>query len=530
MSKQRCPLTPIERRPSRRLLAAAAVALGLLPLSAAPGSGLAEPELVHLVILHTNDIHGQALPRELTAPDGARRAVGGLERVAEAIEQVRATHVGRDRGLLVVDGGDWWQGTPEGSLDGALPFLSTLAEVGYDAMAVGNHEFDLGLAPLRRMLDESGLPAVCANVRTAADGERVDWLTPWRIVEVAGLEVAIVGLIYEQTPFITHAESRTLHFADEVAELRRVLSELPEGVDLVLPLTHCGVEVDRELAEAFPELPLIVGGHSHTFLPGGLEVGGTLVCQAGSKTQALGRVDLLVDAATGAVVDKSSRLIELDGPLPERRRNPAIAERVETLAAAGEAALGEVLGELAGPLVEPGPWSSGSVGNWIADAFRRGVDADVALHNRGGIRARLGPGPLSRRDLFQLLPFQNSLVAFELTGAELERCLRGGILGREAAKLEVSGLSLEVTLDDEGRAVALGIEIGGAPLDREARYRVATNSYLAGGGDRLFELDRELEVLDTGLLLRELLERDLRESAGPFAAPGRDHYEERRAR
>ena len=488
----------------------------------------AAPAPVHLVVLHTNDVHGQALPHRVRDDDGTERLEGGLARVADYVARVRAEHVGPDRGLLVVDGGDWWQGTPEGAHDGGLPFVRALAAVGYDAMALGNHEFDLGLAPLRRILAESGAPALAANVREAPGGERVDWVEPFEVVEVAGLEVALVGLVYEHTPSITHPEARALHFADEVEELGRVLAELPESVDLVVPLTHCGIDVDRRLAEAFPDLPLVIGGHSHTFLRSGLQVGSTLVAQAGSKARVVGRIDLFVDRESGEVLASNARLIELDRVGPAAHRNLDVAGRVATLAQATEAALGEPVGSLAGPLEPGGAFRSSSVGNWIADAFRGGVESDVGLHNRGGIRKRLEPGPLTRRDLFELLPFPNTLVRIELTGAELEAVLRGALLGRETSRLEVSGLGLEVELDDEGRVSDLEVTVGSAPLDPEATYGVATNSYLAEGGDGLFELERELEITDTGTLLRELLERSLRERTDPFLPPADDRYRVRR--
>jgi 2',3'-cyclic-nucleotide 2'-phosphodiesterase (5'-nucleotidase family) len=444
--------------------------------------------------------------------------------VAEEVARIRAEHTGPDRAVLVVDGGDWWQGTPEGALEDGLPFVRALGSIGYDAMALGNHEFDLGTAPLERMLAEVELPALAANVRVSEGGERVDWVDPWRLVERGGLRVALVGLVYEQTPFITHPDARELHFADEVAELRRVLAELPDDVDLVIPVTHCGVDVDRELAAAFPDLPLIVGGHSHTWLRGGQRVGDVLVAQAGSKARALGRVDLMVDRASGEVLESSARLVELDDPLPDERRRADVGERVAALAAASEAALGEVVGELAGPLVDQRRFGSSSVGNWITDAFRAGVESDLAIHNRGGIRARLVPGPISRRDLFELLPFPNTLVSIELTGRELERCLREALVGRRESRLEVSGITLVVDLDAEGRAAGLVVEHAGAPLDPDRRYRVATNSYLAKGGDNLFALGRELESLDTGVLLRDLLERDLREAEGAFRPADDDRY------
>ena len=500
-----------------------------LPADSAP-TGSQDPEPIHLVVLHTNDIHGQALPRKSTVGEGREVESGGLERVAEYVAMVRSKHTGPNRGLLVVDGGDWWQGTPEGALEGGLPFVKALGAVGYDALAIGNHEFDLGVEPLERMLEEVGLPAVMSNVLDAPEGEPVDWVEPFRVVETGGLRVALVGFISTDTPFITHRDSRRLAFVDEAEALERVLEELPAEVDLVVPLTHSGTDADRRLAEAHPELELIVGGHSHTFLRTGMRVGDTLIVQSGAKAATVGRVDLWIDPESGAVVDKTARLIELDRALPDERANGEVAERVAALAEASEAALGRPLGVLAGPLIEAERFRSSSVGNWIADSFRTGVESDVAIHNRGGIRKRLQPGTLTRRDLFELLPFPNTLVRIYLTGAELEACVRGALVGRETTRLEVSGMQLSLILDDEGRVAEVEVSVDGAPIDAKRTYGVATNSYLAEGGDRLFDLPREPEKLDTGILLRDLLERDLLEADGPFEPAADDRYAVRRGR
>lgn len=499
---------------------------GIPPAAALPAESAQEedaPDAIHLVVLHTNDVHGQALPREATWIDDRDVTVGGLVRVAEYVARVRDEHVGPGKGVLVVDGGDWFQGTPEGAVDDGLPFVTALTAVGYDAMTLGNHEFDLGVDPLKRILAGAGPPAVCANLRLADDSARVDWVEPWRVVECAGLRVAIVGLVEQGTPFITHPDARQFVFEEEVQALARARTELEGQYDLLLPLTHCGVDVDRRLAEANPDLPLIVGGHSHTFLQRGQRSGATLIAQAGSKATVVGRVDLIFDADSGAVRSASARLIELERDPAGEPRNGVVADGVAALVAAAEAALGEEVGELLGPIEEGGPLRSSGVGNWIADSFRAATGADLGIHNRGGIRTRLIPGPLTRRDLFELLPFPNTVVVMELTGAELIAAVEGHLLGRGRSRLEVSGMSIGFALGADGTVERVEVEVGGEAIEADRTYRVATNSFLADGGDRLFELERDVSRLDTGTLLRELLERQLRDE-GRVGTPNDDRY------
>lgn len=475
------------------------------------------PDEVHLVVLHTNDVHGQLLSRPATWLQREGATSGGLLRLAAKVAEVRERVEASGGFVLVLDGGDWFQGTPEGAVDGGRPFVRLLAEVGYDAMAIGNHEFDLGVEHAAELIKSMGALAVCANVREAEERAddlppRVDWAPAFRVFERGGINIAVVGMVAPETPYITHKSAREgLRFEQPATELERVLAELPDEIQLVIPLTHCGVEEDRILADAFPSLPLIVGGHSHSFLRSGVRSGETLIAQAGSKASALGRVDLHLDGDTGEVLRASARLIDLyEEPEPSLLA-PGLVDRVEALALAGEEAMGVAVGELldAGP--ESGPFRSMPIGNWMADVMRRATGADVGVHNRGGIRKRLVVGPLTRRDLFEVMPFDNTVVSFELSGAELLEMMGSATDGRTQVRLEVSGMLVELEIR-EGRASFRNVWIDGRPVDPKGTYRLATNSFLAEGGDGVFRSlseQRELDLLDTGTFVREAMEHDL---------------------
>jgi len=491
---------------------AAFVALAIGPRAAEGQDGEREP--LHLVLLHTNDVHGQALPRRATWIEDRELWVGGIERAAAYIEQVRRRE-GADR-VLLVDGGDWFQGTPEGRVRGGREFTKLLARLDYDAMAVGNHEFDLGLEPLLALLLETEVPSVCANLYEEGGAERVGWVHPYRVVERAGLRIAFVGLIAPSTPDITHEDARRLVFTDPVAEFAKVVDELPDGVDLVVPLTHNGLYLDRELAAAYPELPLVVGGHSHTYLAKGVLVGDTRIVQAGDKCTVVGRVDLYLDPVTKRVERTTSRLVDLDREADPEFVDPALSAAVAELVAETDAVMSVVVGHLDASPPPLMPFESGALGNWIADAMRRFTRADVALHNRGGIRSSLAAGPITRRDLFQVCPFGNTVVSFELTGAELEACLRESLEGRSTVRIEISGAEAVVRhVGAEERPLHLvEVRVGGEPIDPDRRYRMATNSFLATGGDRIFGLERELDALDSGVLINDLLEQQFPDTGG----------------
>ncbi len=472
--------------------------LALAPLGAcASTSGPPPAEPLHLVVLHTNDVHGQLQPGR----DG-----GGLVRLAAEVAALRA-ELEPEAEVLLLDGGDWFQGTPEGRVEGGGAFLELLAALDYDAMAVGNLELDYGREHLEALLARAELPAVCANVRDPSTGARVAWGEPYRIVERGGVRIALVGLLTPETPVISHPSTRLLAFEDPSEVLGRARAELAGKADLVIPVTHLGVREDTALAEAHG-LPLIVGGHSHTALAQGLRAGDTLIVQAGAKAAVLGRVDLWVDRTTFAVERAEARLLALEreGPL-----DPAFAAACARLAGQTEAEMGTVVGAFGAPLERKGGvTSASSAGNLLCDLFRERAGTPIALHNKGGIRTALAAGPATRRDLFELLPFDNTLVVLSVSGAELFEALRRAVELPEHAGIEVSGLVLRLAEPGAQKSKLLAVEVAGAPLDPLQRYRVATNSFLARGGDGYFDADVEVE-LDTGLVLREIVESALAE-------------------
>src|SRR5688572_28862455 len=201
----------------------------------APPSAPTPAREVRFVVLHTNDVHGQALTRKATWIDREKPPqVGGLARAAAYVNAVREETRREGQELLVVDAGDWYQGTPEGLVDHGLPFVEALAEIRYDALCVGNHELDRGLPNLLRILHATSVPAICANLHPKGRPERVDWVAPWRIVERAGVRIALVGLLTTSTPDITHADAKQLDFRPPAEELRAVERELAGQADWIL--------------------------------------------------------------------------------------------------------------------------------------------------------------------------------------------------------------------------------------------------------------------------------------------------------
>lgn len=478
----------------------------------------------HVVVFHTNDVHGQVLPRPATwlkdvnpIPDS-----GGLPRLAANLQALRAEAEGAGAAVVVCDGGDWFQGTPEGQIGQGLGFLRAFALVGHDGAAVGNHEFDHGVDVFLRHLKEAPLPALLANVRQP-DGTPLPGTRDYAVVERGGLRVALVGLLTTSTPSITHRQTKDLLWEDPGKALSRVRAELGGKVDLVIPVTHIGVEGDRALARAHPDLPLIVGGHSHTFLRKGVREGKTLVVQTGAKASVIGRVDLWLDGEL-RVLRSSARHIDLYGePADGRFRNRAVDRICGELVDEASARMAEVVGVLGRPLeVTRRELVNSTSGNFIADLIRDRSGADIAVHNRGGIRTSLLAGPVTRRDLFMLLPFDNHVETLTMSGEDVIELFRRSIENERKRPLEFSGARV-VVRRESGKPRLIEVRTGGTPVDPAGTYRLATNSFLSGGGDGWQILaDQKVREVDF-MVLRDILVAAF--AGGPLTPSNELRYE-----
>lgn len=500
------------------LLALVGLAAGALPARA-----VAADAEHHVVVLHTNDVHGQVLPRAATwlkdvnpIPDS-----GGLPRLAGHLRRIVREETGAGAAVVVVDGGDWFQGTPESQLERGLGFLRAMAAVGYDAAAVGNHEFDHGVDVFLEHLEAVEMPALLANVRMP-DGAPLPGTRDHVIVERAGLRIGLVGLLTLSTPSITHRQTKDLLWEPPVEALARVRAALADEVDLVVPVTHMGIDEDVQLARAHPDLPLIVGGHSHTFLRKGVREGGTLVVQAGAKASVIGRVDLWLDG-DGRVVRSEARHVDLYAEPASADRVAEVDRVCAELVRRAEERMAEVVGVLSAPLgVTRRRHVNSASGSFIADIMRARTGADVAVHNRGGIRTSLAAGPVTRRDLFMLLPFDNHVETLVMEGTQVQELFRQSIEEGGRLPLEFSGAELRVREDGRDSEL-LSVRIGGEPLDPERRYRLATNSFLAAGGDGWALLAEPVEREVDFILLRELAERAF--GGGVLVPPVDQRYE-----
>ena len=436
-----------------------------------------------IVILHTNDFHGAVEPEETNEGTGRTSEEGGLVNMVSLIDQLRAEHSGR---TLLLDAGDTFQGTyVSNSTQGEL-VMAAMNVAGYDAWTLGNHEFDWGQETLKARLVQAEFPALAANILDATSGEPWDAVQPYAIAQVGRIKVGILGLTYPDTPVINRPENVAgLDFRRAEETARRYMPELQEQADLIVVLSHLGYDGDLALANAVDGIDLIVGGHSHMYLERPRQVDGTLIVQAGAKGQVVGRLELSVDVHTGQVVDFTSS----EALVPVTDDVSAVNQEVQALV---DAALTEAAETMDQPIGETAvalhPQSTGefALGNLVVDAMLDatldGQQAEIAMHNNGGIRAALSKGPISFGQLYAVLPFDNQLMAMDLTGEQVLRILEHSV-SSSPGKMQVAGMTFRFDMSRPSGDRILEAVVGGEPLDPARYYRVVTIDYLASGGD-----------------------------------------------
>lgn len=434
-----------------------------------------------LVLLHVNDLHGYITPRIEKALD-PQRPVGGAANLAAMI---KAQRVADPDGVILLAAGDMFHGAPVSDLFQGRPVLDLMNALRFDAMTLGNHEFDWGPAALRAMTEEARFPFLSANITDAA-GRPLPWVKPYVILERKGVKVAVIGMTTQETAFAVKREYVAgLKFASPERLLPGLIGEVRrKGANLVVLLSHFGLAEDMRLAAAVHGIDIIVGGHSHTALADPLRSGQTIVVQAGARGLYLGVLEITVDEKTGRLVSATE-----NGELKTVWSGPADAADGETARLVGryEAKLKPMLSQVVGETridLRRRTDGESSLGDVIADSMRAQTGAQVAIQNSGGIRADIPAGKITMERVYTALPFDDDLFCMDLTGEALLEIFGKAAVGRRGL-LQVSGMEVAYALSADGARKVTGMSVGGAPLDKSKKYRVATNDFLAEGGDGL---------------------------------------------
>jgi 2',3'-cyclic-nucleotide 2'-phosphodiesterase (5'-nucleotidase family) len=441
---------------------------------AAIPSPLAEG-LLHIDVIYTNDIHGAITPKkDENDPDALSGGVSYLGSVVRRLQQESGGN------YILLDSGDWGQGSYESKLTKGKTLIDVMNSLHYDAAEIGNHEFDWGQDALKEMVDRAQFPVLGANI--LQKGNLLQGVRPYTIKEIGGFKCGIMGVISQNTPSTVDGRNIVgLEFQDPRQAVKKYLPEMKKlGVDFIIFATHEGLMAHGKLASAFPEIGVIAAGHDHEATPQVKQSGDTLIVETGTGGVNVGKLSLTIDPVSKKVLHFENRLIPVTSkdtsPDPEIEKiiGPLVAE-------AGVSMKGEV-GTSAVDLTHDRKHVLESVmGNVVTDALREATGADIAMSNSGGIRDQIMAGDITVGDLYRVLPFDKLTATMDLTGAQIKELLENSA-ARRKGNLQFSGLKMDVEPRKAKGHKTSNIMVNGEPLELAKTYRVATDDFLAGGG------------------------------------------------
>lgn len=494
----------------------------------------------HLTVLHTNDHHG----RFWRSSDGEY----GMSARKTLVDRIRAEVESEGGSVLLLSGGDINTGVPESDLQQAEPDFKGMNRIGYDAMAVGNHEFDNPLDVLLKQRDWADFPMLAANIYDKTTGKRL--FAPWKIFDEQGVRIAVIGLTTEDTVRIGNPEYfSNLDFRDPKEEARKAIEELNahEQPDLIFAVTHMGhyqnaehginAPGDVSLARYLPTgaLDMIVGGHSQEpvcmegvnrmadFAPGDDcqpdRQNGTYIVQAHEWGKYVGRADYAFRNGELTMLNYQlipvnlKKSVEVNGERHKVLVKEEIAEDSELLEflrpyqEKGQAQLNVSVAQSNGKLEgdrDVVRFAQTNLGRLIATAAMQAGKADFGVMNSGGVRASLPEGEITYKDVLTVLPFGNTVGVVTMTGSEVLDYLNAVATQPvdSGAYAQFAGISMQV---DRAEGSVSDVMIQGQPLDRSAQYRFTVPSFNAAGGDGYPKITDLPSYLDTGFVDADVL-------------------------
>ena len=505
------------------LVAVVSVGCGAQAPGEPPGTNIRE-----VTLLYTNDFESAYDPIPAFWRDDLEH-VGGIAQLATLIDRERA----RAELSFLLDAGDIFTGTLAKLTRGELPF-ELMITMGYDAMCIGNHEFEYGWWVLRDAMQVAPFPVLAANL--FYEGTDIPFTQQMVVLERDGFRIGVVGIFGRDAAtalYPPHLEG--LEVRDEVAAARAAVARLRPGVDLVVLLTHQGktapmqtddeadpsvwrdIDADIRLAGAVEGVDVLIGGHADA----GQEEPfihpetGTLICQTYGQGTRLGLLKLTVDTEADEVLAHDGRLLVVDSDALEP--HPAVASKLAAYRARFPE-IDEIVGRTAVRLTRRYNAES-DLGSLMADIMRDHGATDIAFIHSGGIRADLPAGLVTREDLFDAFPFIDFVYILEMTGAQILDVLEQS-LTLERGVLQVSGLEVEFDLSQPIGDRVVTVWVGEEPLKVGRSYSVTTLDFLASGADLYSGFIGAKVIRGEGPEFAELLEARFATGEPVTAPPG----------
>ncbi len=452
-----------------------------------------------LTILHTNDFHARFEPISAydsgcSAEDNtAGECFGGSARLVSAIAAARD----RTDNSILVDGGDQFQGTLFYTYYKGKLAAEMMNKMGYDGMTVGNHEFDDGPEVLRGFMDALEFPILMSNADVSTEPLLADVLMKSTVIEKGGEKIGMIGLTPEDTDELA-SPGPNITFSDPSEAVQAEVNKMTaEGVNKIIVLSHSGLNVDRTVAANTTGVDVIVGGHDNSLLSNTIEgakgpypvmVGDTAIVQAYAYGKFLGELNVTFDDE-GVIKAAVGEPILLDAAVSE---DSATKDRITEAAVPLDEIRNRVVAETAEPIVGDRDLCRTmecSMGNLVADAMLARVadqGIQIAIANSGGLRASIDAGEVTMGEVLTVLPFQNTLSTFFVSGQTVIDALENGVSQIEegAGRFpQVAGVTFTVDASAEPGSRISDVMVDDAPIDPDAQYGLVSNNYVRNGGD-----------------------------------------------
>ena len=495
-------------------------------------------------LLFTDDLHGAIFSSPMWGKPDVQE--GGMSMLKSAIDEHR------DESTLLLDAGDWAQGTYAGGMDQGTTVVGLMGKMGYDAAAIGNHEFDWGREQLTQLANQAAFDVLGANVLASETGEVMPGVAPHTIKVVNGVKVGIIGVTTQDTPELG-AKSNTegVTFADTVDSIRKSLPDLDEkGAEVLVLLSHCATGEDQKIAEAVPELDVIIGGHDHEKLDEPIIVGKTIITKAGPHAKTLGQLDLVVPKQDEASSEsKGFRLIsrkgvfrapEGDKTIRDRLRrghlpfkhtlhkvdsehvksNPEFDKELAPIAAKVDDVMSVKVGSSTVGITRDKQEPETTAGNIVTDSMLDATGADIAFLNTGAMKKAIDQGEIKFGDVFNLLPYDNQIVTVDMTGASILKVLEESAANAETIPQKgstniIQFAGLQATFDPsqpKGHRVS-NVTVGGQPLDMSRTYSVASIDYLVSDSNEFPGMHEGTNKQVTEFELRDTLHKFIKKNS-----------------
>ena len=469
------------------------------------GSSAAADYTLH--VIHINDLHSRIesinrFDSTCNAEGEAEgKCFGGSARLKTKFDEIREKLAGEN--VIFVDAGDQFQGSMMFTTYRGAAEAEMMELIGFDAMAVGNHEFNNGPEGLASFIDAVTFPVISGNLDVSASNALNGKLQDHVVLEVGGEKIGLVSALTMDTKEIS-SPGTSVVFQDEIEALQADVAALTDmGVSKIIALNHVGIVKDMEIAQSVDGLDAVVGGHSHTLLSNAedsdmpypmMDVAGTPVVQAYAYSKYVGHLTLTFDD-DGNVTEATGDTILLDASVEP---DAGVLARVAELAGPIEEIKQQVVGTSEGPIEGDRSVCRAMecpMGNLVATAMLERVKdqgIQIAIQNGGGLRASIDAGEVTMGEVLTVLPFQNTLATFQLKGADVIAALENGVSRVEDGGgrfPQVAGLKFSWDASiaaGEGRVTEVmvaGADGSFAAIDPEATYGVVSNNFMRGGGD-----------------------------------------------